>query len=107
MKKLLFLFIILSGVTNVSYAAFPVFENLMTTTSSFVDSGEEIGETIGSVLEALLVLFGLYYLIKTYKDTYNPWIKSLKLIGIIFFSLLLLIGVLCGIDGGCLSFSGG
>ena len=106
MKKLLFIFFTLIAFTNVSYSSFPVPENLEIASANYTDD-VDIAETIVNVLGLLLMIFGLYFLIKSYKDTYNPWIKYLKLFGIIFISLFLLIIILCGPDGGCLSFSGG
>ncbi|MBT3418608.1 MAG: hypothetical protein HN427_07525 [Flavobacteriales bacterium] len=106
MKNLLFIFITLITFTNVSYASFPVPEYLEIASANYADD-VDIAETIVNVLGLLLMIFGLYFLIKSYKDTYNPWIKYLKLFGIIFISLFLLIIILCGPDGGCLSFSGG
>ena len=106
MKKLLFIFFTLIAFTNVSYSSFPVAENLEIASANYPDD-VDIAETIVNVLGLLLMIFGLYFLIKSYKDTYRPWIKYLKLFGIIFISLFLLIIILCGPDGGCLSFSGG
>jgi len=106
MKKLLFIFFTLIAFTNVSYASFPVPEHLEIASANYTDD-VDIAETIVNVLGLLLMIFGLYFLIKSYKDTYNPWIKYLKLFGIILISLFLLIIILCGPDGGCLSFSGG
>ena len=106
MKKLILLLIMLTTLTNVSYASFPVSEHLEIASANYADD-VDIAETIVNVLGLLLMIFGLYFLIKSYKDTYNPWIKYLKLFGIICISLFLLIIILCGPDGGCLSFSGG
>ena len=108
MKNILFIFITLITIANVSYSSFPVTvpENLEIASANYTDD-VDIAETIVNVLGLLLMIFGLYFLIKSYKDTYNPWIKYLKLFGIIFISIFLLIIILCGPDGGCLSFSGG
>jgi len=106
MKKLILLLITITTFIDVSYSSFSVPEHLETASVNCVDD-VDIAETIVNVLGLLLMIFGLYFLIKSYKDTYNPWIKYLKLFGIIFISLFLLIIILCGPDGGCLSFSGG
>ena len=106
MKKLILLLITITIFINVSYASFPVPEHLDIASVKYEDD-VDIAETIVNVLGLLLMIFGLYFLIKSYKDTYNPWIKYLKLFGIIFIFLVLLIIILCGPDGGCLSFSGG
>ena len=106
MKKLILLLITITTFINVSYASFPVPEHLETASANGPDD-VDIAEKIVNILGFLLMIFGLYFLIKSYKDTYNPWIKYLKLFGIIFISLFLLIIILCGPDGRCLSFSGG
>ena len=99
MKKLILLLITTTKFINVSYASFPVSENLEIASANYADD-VDVAETIVNVLGLLLMIFGLYFLIKSYKDTYNPWIKYLKLFGIIFISLFLLIIILCGPDGG-------
>ena len=77
MRKLLLLLITLVTLTNVSYSSFPVAENLEIASANYPDD-VDIAETIVNVLGLLLMIFGLYFLIKYYKDTYNPWIKYLK-----------------------------
>ena len=106
MKKLSFLLLILLTIIDVIYASFPVPEHFEIASANYADD-VDIAEKIVNVFGLLLMIFGLYFLIKSYKDTYSPWIKYLKLFGIIFISLFLLIIILCGPDGGCLSFSGG
>lgn len=106
MKKLSFLLLILLTIIDVIYASFPLPEYFEIASANYADD-VDIAEKIVNFFGLLLMIFGLYFLIKSYKDTYNPWIKYLKLFGIIFISLFLLIIILCGPDGGCLSFSGG
>ena len=106
MKKLILFLITIITFTIASNASFPVSEHLEITSVNYTDD-VDIAEIIVNIIGLLLMIFGLYFLIKSYKDTYNPWFKYLKLFGIIFISLFLLIIILCGPDGGCLSFSGG
>ena len=94
MKYLILLLITLITLTNVSYASFPV-------SFSYNDPGEEIWEILGGVLQLILVLSGIYYFYKSYPNTLNPFVKFLKLFGIIILSLFLLLGILCGISGNC------
>jgi len=78
----------------IGFASFPVL-------SESNNPAEQIWEILGGLLQLTLVLYGIYYFYKSYKDTSNPWIKFLKIFGLIVLSLFLLLGIFCGITGNC------
>jgi hypothetical protein len=94
MKKLILLLITISSLTHVIYASFPVSEEEIITSLNTEDPAEEIWAIVSGVFQILLMLYAIYYCIKTYKNTYNPRIKYLKLSVIIAFSLILLFGIM-------------
>ena len=62
MKKLLLLVIILTTLTNISYASFPVIENIQDKNIQIIDDNQNTGGLLFTVLSVLLSLLSLLFI---------------------------------------------
>jgi len=78
MKKLLYLFIALTTLANVSYASFPITENntVLTTTNFGIEDDEEEEDPswwiLIYILNAIILISGTYLLLRTF---WRAWEK--------------------------------
>ena len=62
MKKLLLLVIILTTLTNIGYASFPVIENIQDKNIQIIDDNQNTGGLLFTVLSVLLSLLSLLFI---------------------------------------------
>ena len=117
MTRLIIIFFILTSLTTVSYASFPVTENNTSVVSTVVnfqdpDDEEDDGDDT-SLLEYILIGilffgalgFSLYFIIRAWRRAWRDrvkWVRILTFIVLGFLTLIGLLSILCSLGDGCI-----
>jgi hypothetical protein len=109
MKKLLFLFIALTTLANISYASFPITKNSSSDISNSIsfqiaEEEEEDGGKWWLLIPLVIALgFGSYFLIKTWWRAWRDrvkWVRILTKIILILGGLIVLLSIISSLSGG-------